>query len=261
MINVEMRQTPRLFCYQVYWLTIMQIRAQYRGALSGFVITSLNPLLNYGMQSFVFFHILKIQMHNYLLFFAASLLPWLFIKQSLIISSSVFETCKEIIVTYHINPLAIVISRVIEAFITFIVSYMFILLLLGFNSSFSFIHFFIIPVSFFLLFMGIFSMAFLAAILNAIWRDVKFILPMFLSLSFWATPVFYPIHFVPEKFQLFFELNPFYIFVNLIRSTLYSYSSATYELAVMKVLIVNTIFILLTFIIWRQKRNDIFLRM
>lgn len=249
------------YLYQVYWLTAMQIRSQYRGAFSGFLITSLNPLLNYGMQSIVFFHILKIQMNNYLLFFAASLLPWIFIKQSLIVSSSVFETCKEILVTYHINPLAIVISRVCEAFITFALSFFLVLLVFGLNSSLSTIHFFLIPLSFMLLCLGIFTMAFLSAILNAMWRDIKFILPMFLSLAFWATPVFYPISFVPEKYRIFFELNPFHALVNIIRTTLYDFSWSNYEIALLKVLLVDSIFIIFTLIVWRKKRNEIFLRM
>jgi lipopolysaccharide transport system permease protein len=60
---------------------------------------------------------------------------------------------------------------------------------------------------------------FLAAI-NAKFRDVRYILPFFIQILMYVTPVIYPISIIPPKYQWIISLNPMSGVINCARSQL-----------------------------------------
>ena len=44
--------------------------------------------------------------------------------------------------------------------------------------------------------------------MNVFFRDIRFIVPLFVQLWFYASPVIYPMSIVPEWLQPFYALNP-----------------------------------------------------
>lgn len=245
---------------QILLLAFVEMKAQYRGTLSGFLLTSINPILNYSIQSFIFNTVLKLKIDHYLLFFMGGLLPWIFIKQSLVVATPSFESSKEILVTYHIPPLHILLSRMVECFINFIFSFGLILgAILYFHSPIG-KEVFLLPLSFFLLFTSTFFLAWICAMLNAFFRDLKFTLPMIISIAFWTTPIFYPSHFVPEPYRSWLFLNPFTYMIGIVRSTIYQFSWDAYLVSLTSILLLNLILFFIAYILWGKVKNEIFLR-
>lgn len=245
---------------QILLLAFVEMKAQYRGAVSGFLLTSINPILNYSIQSFIFNAVLKLKIDHYLLFFMGGLLPWIFIKQSLIVATPSFESSKEIFVTYHIPPLNILLSRLVECFINFIFSFGLILgAVLYFHSPLG-KELFLLPLSFFLLFSSTFFLAWICAMLNAFFRDLRYTLPMIISIAFWTTPIFYPSHFVPEPYRFWLFLNPFTYMIGIVRSSIYKFSWETYLVSLSSILVLNLILFLLAYYLWGKVKNEIFLR-
>jgi lipopolysaccharide transport system permease protein len=52
------------------------------------------------------------------------------------------------------------------------------------------------------------GLALIVAALNAHYRDVKYALPFLVQMGLFVTPVIYPLHEVPSRFQLVIALNP-----------------------------------------------------
>ena len=52
------------------------------------------------------------------------------------------------------------------------------------------------------------SASLLLAALNVRFRDVKFIIPFFLQVWLFISPVFYSSEWIPERWRYFFALNP-----------------------------------------------------
>ncbi len=50
-------------------------------------------------------------------------------------------------------------------------------------------------------------------VLNVFMRDLTHIVPIFMQLLFWATPIVYPITIIPEQYRGFLKYNPLYIIV------------------------------------------------
>jgi len=44
--------------------------------------------------------------------------------------------------------------------------------------------------------------------LNVSFRDVKYAVPFLIQMGIFVTPVIYPIHYIPERWQMFMGLNP-----------------------------------------------------
>ena len=55
-----------------------EILARYRGSILGLAWVVINPLVLFGVQSFIFKSILEINVPNYSLFLLGGLLPWIF---------------------------------------------------------------------------------------------------------------------------------------------------------------------------------------
>ena len=53
--------------------------------------------------------------------------------------------------------------------------------------------------------------------LNLYFHDVRFLVGVALNLWFYLTPIIYPLDIVPDKYRIFFELNPNSLFINAYR--------------------------------------------
>ena len=61
---------------------------------------------------------------------------------------------------------------------------------------------------------------FICSALHTMYRDIKYGVELLLIIWFCATPIFYPLSFVPERVRGVFYFNPLSIFVSLYREIL-----------------------------------------
>jgi len=67
---------------------------------------------------------------------------------------------------------------------------------------------FIVPVLVVLMMLTASGVGMLLAALNAKYRDIKFTIPFLIQLWLFASPVVYPASMIPEKYRLFYAINP-----------------------------------------------------
>lgn len=67
----------------------------------------------------------------------------------------------------------------------------------------------ILPITIVLVFLSV-GIGLILGILNVFIRDIGQIVPIFLQLGFWFTPIVYPIQIIPEKLQYIIHFNPMY---------------------------------------------------
>ena len=54
---------------------------------------------------------------------------------------------------------------------------------------------------------------------NLLYRDIQYLLTLVITLWLYLTPVIYPADIVPDKFKIFFQLNPMAVIINAYRQT------------------------------------------
>jgi len=80
--------------------------------------------------------------------------------------------------------------------------------------------------------------------INVKYRDVRFILPFFIQLLMFLTPVIYPVSLAPEKYRWILGLNPMSGIIDIARTVILGVGSIDWQL-----LLVSTISMIVYFVI------------
>jgi len=193
-------------------MTKNDIKARYKNAVFGFLWIFLNPLLQMLIIGLIFQNFIKIPLTNYFIFLFAGLLPWNFFSYSLTKATPSFVFERNLIQKAKFPRAAIPLSIVFSNFFHFIISLLlFIIFLLFTNQLLLFSS--LIKICFFfgsLIWIFIFtsSLSLLSSTLNVKYRDINFLVQALVILWFYATPVIYSLQILPERYLVFFQINP-----------------------------------------------------
>ncbi|SRR5258706_7395250 len=203
----ELWQYRELF----YFLAWRDIKVKYKQTIIGILWAVLQPLLTMIIFTVVFNKVARVSLGStpYALFTFSGLVFWNFFSNSLSSVSDSFISNKAILTKVYFPRIIIPIATVIVNLVDFIFSFlMLVALLLIFHFTLNpFTLLILIPllILFFLTVMGI---GLLLATLNIKFRDVRYVLPFFIQLFLFLTPVIYPLSLVSNKFVWIFYINP-----------------------------------------------------
>ena len=207
----------QLFRYRglVQILVARELKARYRGSVLGFFWSFVNPLLLLLVYSFVFTVVMprgeQLETEPYAVFLFCGLLPWTWFSASLSDGASVLivngNLIKKVMFPAEILPVVAVVSNMVH-------------FLFGLPILIGFLLFYSVPLRLselvwfpvvlsvqFILTLGL---AMSLAALTVHFRDIKDLLANVLTLWFFATPILYPMSFLPERGKFFMDyLNPF----------------------------------------------------
>lgn len=198
-----------------YWellvnLTRREIKGRYSQSFFGFGWAIAQPLATMLVFTFVFGRLAQIGTGGapYPLFAYAALVPWFFFSNSVSSGMMSLITYRNIVTkTYfprEIIPLAQVSSRLLDFSAA---AALFALMLLQYRVALG--AWALLGLVFFVMLMAFTcAMTLLTSALNVFYRDVGPVVTIGLQLWLYLTPVAYPLSAVPERYRLFFALNP-----------------------------------------------------
>ncbi len=188
-------------------------RLRYAEARLGLAWTVILPILLALAIKFVFTVVFKIHIENFALFALAGILPWIFFSNSLMEATNSLISSKSLFLHANMPKAVIPLSVVLVNFLLFLIS-------VGVIGPFFFISslrglFFLPVLVLFILVHLLFcaGMSLLFSCINVYYRDLTHLLSIGMMIWFWATPVFYPLSLVPEKFRWLSFLNPMTYYV------------------------------------------------
>ena len=225
-----MRLAPVQFLYEAYrhramiWaLGVRDIQERYIGTFGGMIWAFVRPVTLVVIYYFVFvigFRAQGPEGVNFILWFVGGLVPWFFFSDVLVaITNTVTANShlvKKIVFPTEILPLVHVGSGLFLHFI-------FILILLVMMLSFQVPYLFSRLLVLYYLFCSVallIGMGWLLASLHVFYRDTAHATGILLNLWFWATPIVWPRHMIPERFHWVFEYNPVHYLVEGYRGAL-----------------------------------------
>jgi lipopolysaccharide transport system permease protein len=209
-IPVNLRE---LWAYRelLYFFTWRDIKVRYKQTLFGFAWAIIQPLFMMIIFSLFFGTLAKLPSEGipYPLFSYAAVLPWTLFSEGLTRSSnSLVQDANLIQKVYFprlLMPLSGILSPVVDFAIAFVVL---IALMLYFGYYPSVMMLLILPFLLLELMLATGIGMWLSAI-NVEYRDVRYAIPFLIQLGLFASPVVYPVTFVPERFQVVYGLlNP-----------------------------------------------------
>jgi lipopolysaccharide transport system permease protein len=243
------------FLDQVSATTHANLILRYRQSFSGFIWVILHPILMFGAQSLAFNKILKLGISNFYIFLLTGLLPWLFMIQSLEMSSTIIINNARITKSYPVNPLVFVFAQVIDNFINFLAALLAIGSVVYFSHGFSAGRALWLPLAALPLLSGTVAVATLLSVGNVFFRDLKFVISFALSVSFFLTPIFYPETFLPEDYRWLINFNFLYILLKPVRSLFLESDLMFFWSDLMIADLTAVVLAALAIFIWKRYRN------
>jgi lipopolysaccharide transport system permease protein len=189
---------------------VRDIKLRYTQTFLGVAWVVLQPLVMGGLFSLIFGKWLHLESEGvpYLLFAFCGLVPWTFVYQGIQRAVNGIQGDKAIINKIYfprlLIPLSVAVVSLIDVAIL-VVILVFLIKIMGGNFSWHIGVFPLCMVPGFFLALGF--GAFFSS-LAIYYRDVMNLLPFFLQIFMYLSPVLYSSQMVQEKWHLFYELNP-----------------------------------------------------
>ena len=202
-----------LDAYHQYKFLIQQLvsrefKVRYKRSALGVLWSFVNPLLTMIVQFFVFTLVFKSAIPNYIVYLIIGITFFNFFNEattggmlSIITNSALI---KKVYVPKYIYPISQILSSAINFGISLILMFG-VSLVSGLTPN---IYFLLIPfaiVSIFVLNVGV---ALLLATGMTFFRDVQFIYNVFMTALTYATPMFWDMSMIPDKYNWVFKVNP-----------------------------------------------------
>ena len=196
---------------EVFYLLVWRdLKVRYKQTLLGILWVVLQPVLATLILTVIFTRFGGIDTEGtpYVLFAFSGFVIWLFVNAGVMQASNSLVYHEQLVTKIYFPrmfvPGSAVASGVPDLILTFAILFL-AMLFYGVALTWKILLF---PV--FLLFALILSlsMGLFISSLNVRFRDVKFVIPFFLQVWMFASPIFYPLSWIPARFQLIFALNP-----------------------------------------------------
>ena len=190
--------------------TLREIKIRYKQTLLGASWAILQPAALTIIFSIVFGIFLKVTSGDvpYPIFAYSALLPWTFFATSISFGALSVVNNGNLVTKVYFSREILPFAAVGAAFIDFLsASSIFLLMFLIYKVSVSPVILYVVIIipAILLLTTGI-SLIF--STLNVMFRDIRFVVPLVLQIWLYLSPVIYSIDQVPEKFRIFYVLNP-----------------------------------------------------
>lgn len=205
-----MNRNIQHFIDMVFLLTVKEMKVRYKSSVFGYLWSVAQPLA-FALVYFVAFKvIMRIEMENYTIFLLAGLFPWQWMGNTFNAAPGVFIGNTSIIkkVNFPRNTLAI--SSILNEMLHFIVAIpVLVLFMFIYDKTPSLSWFYGFPLLLAIQFVFSYGLSLMIASLNLFFRDLERLAGIFITLSFYMTPIIYPETMLPAQYQSLLYLNPF----------------------------------------------------
>jgi ABC-type polysaccharide/polyol phosphate export permease len=203
---------------ELLWnLVLTELKLRYRDSLLGFLWTILNPLFSLLILSFVFSKIIRFQVPHFTIFLFSGLASWFMIQQTAVIAIGSIVNNQSLIKKIYVPKIVFPLSNVLARFVDHGVL---LVLLVGFMPVFGVRmgwSLLFLPVAVALHFAFALGLALLLTTAQVRVRDTQNVAGIVFQAFFYLTPIIYPLEVLPESLRPYFVLNPFYLFVRMVR--------------------------------------------
>lgn len=191
-------------------LAARDVRVRYRQTILGVAWAVLRPLLAAGLMTIVFGRLARLPSEGlpYSLFALLGVIPWTFFSSAVASASESLLGAQTLITRVYFPRLALPLAALGAPLVDFAVSLALALgvaLAAGVRPAPAWV---LVPLGVAILLLAAVGLGAGLAALNALFRDIRHLVPFALQLWLYASPVVYPASLVPERFRPVYYLNP-----------------------------------------------------
>ncbi len=235
------------------------LKVRYKNTLLGILWVIFQPLLVTFVFTIFFGKVAKISSENlpYLLFVFIGLIFWTFFSSAVTQASNSFieneNILKKVYFPKEILPLSSIVTGLVDLSINLIILVIFILYFEIIPATVTLI---VITLGVSITFLTASGLGLLLSSLNVKYRDIRYILPFFIQIFLFLTPVIYPLSTLRDSLRIILLLNPLAGVIESTRSAIGGSSHLDY--GILTVSLVSSIVIFLLGLIYFRTTERFF---
>jgi len=194
----------------LYFLVWRDIKVRYKQTALGAAWAVLQPLLTMIVLTVFFGRLAKIPSNGipYPLFAYTALLPWQLFAFALTESANSLVGNQSLITKVYFPRLIVPLASVLAGLVDFGISFVVLLILMAYYRIVPTATIVVLPLFIILAVATALSVGLWLSALNVQFRDVRYTIPFLTQFWLFATPVAYPSSLVPERWRVWYGLNP-----------------------------------------------------
>jgi len=199
------------------------VKVRYKQTVLGVSWAVIQPLFAMIIFAFFFGRVAKLPSDGmpYPLFTYAGLLPWTFFSNAVANGSQSLMGSANLVTKVYFPRVLVPIASVATGFVDFALAFLMLGPLMWWKRMAPAPgSFFIIPVTIAIAFLLGLGLALWLSALIVRYRDVRHVVPFMVQIWMFATPIVYPLSFIPEKWRTAVSLNPMVPVVEAFRRSL-----------------------------------------
>ncbi len=216
----------------LFWFLVWRdIKTRYAQSILGVGWAIIQPVFSMIIFTIVFGNLAKVNSEGvpYAIFSFTALVPWTFFSNSLTSSSGSLVTSKNMITKVYFPRLVIPVAPVLATLIDFAISFIILLGLMLWFGIVPTVWSLLIPLLVLLMVLTSTGVGMWLTALAIQYRDIRYGATFFVQLLMYASPVIYPTSSIPEKYRLFYSLNPMVGVIEGFRAALLGTRSMPWE--------------------------------
>lgn len=194
----------------LYFFVWRDIKIRYKQTAVGAAWAVIQPLMTMAVFSLFFGKLAKIPSNGlpYPIFYFSALLPWTYFSGSLQNATSVIVEQQRVITKVYFPRLVLPLSAVGAGLVDFAIGFGLFLVMLAYYHILPGLPILLFPLFLLMAVLTALGVGLFLSALNAIYRDVRYVVPFLVQLWMFASPVAYPSSLVPPRWLWLYELNP-----------------------------------------------------
>lgn len=194
----------------IYFFVWREIKIRYKQTAIGAGWAVLQPFMTMLLFTVVFGRFAHIPSEGmpYPIFYYSALLPWMYFSNSLTNATGAIVQNQSMITKVYFPRLALPLSSVFSGLMDFGVSFLMFVVLMIYYHVRPGIPLLFFPFFLLLVVLAAAGMGLWLGAMNALYRDVRYVVPFLVQFWLFASPVAYPASLVPAKWRWLYGLNP-----------------------------------------------------
>jgi lipopolysaccharide transport system permease protein len=194
----------------LYFFVWRDIKVRYKQTAIGAAWAVLQPFLTMLVFSLFFGRLARIPSQGlpYPIFYYSALLPWMYFAGALQNATSTIVENQRLITKVYFPRLVLPFSSVLSGLVDFGISFLMFVAMMFYYAIRPGWALLMLPAFLLLSVLTALGMGLWLSALNAIYRDVRYVVPFLIQFWMFASPVAYPSSLVPAKWRWLYGLNP-----------------------------------------------------
>jgi len=194
----------------LYFFVWRDVKIRYKQTAIGVLWVVLQPVLNMLVFTLIFGRLAKLPSDGlpYPVFYFAALVPWTYFAYSLQTTTNVVVENQRLITKVFFPRLILPISTVLSGLVDFAIGFLVLAVFCVAYGIFPTLAALWLPVLLVLALSTALGVGLWLSALNALYRDVRYVIPFLIQFWMFASPVAYASSLVPARWRWLYGLNP-----------------------------------------------------